>query len=222
MSRSDRVLRAGVVLAVAGVAVQTVAHLVNLFVLDDRYSSLDVSGEHTAFAWASSIATFGAACAALLLAARPDTHSRRLMALMGVLLAYLSLDDYVEVHERLGTWTEDALGLPEAVGPRIWLLVYLPVLATAALLLLWSARNAPPRARRYQAAGIALLIAATLSEGVGVLTKLLEEHGFESPHRLRAALEEGLELAGWIVLAAGLAAAFYSEAVSDSPQSRDR
>jgi uncharacterized membrane protein len=222
VTESDRVLRAGVVLAVTGVAVQTAGHVVNLYVLDDRYSSLDVSAEHTAFAWASSVATFGAACAALLLAARPNTRSRRVMALLGVLLAFLSLDDFVEVHERLGTWTEDALGLPEAIGPRIWLLIYLPVLATAALLLIWSARNAPPRAARYQAAGIGLLIAATLSEGVGVLTKLLEEHGLESPHRLRAALEEGLELGGWIVLAAGLAAAFYSQAVSDSPPSRDR
>jgi hypothetical protein len=222
VTESDRVLRAGVVLAVTGVAVQTAGHLVNLYLLDDRYSSLDVSAEHTAFAWASSVATFGAACAALLLARRPNPGSRRLMALLGVLLAFLSLDDFVEVHERLGTWTEDVLGLPEAIGPRIWLLVYLPVLATAALLLLWSARNAPPRAARYQAAGIALLIAATLSEGVGVLTKLLEEHGLESPHRLRAALEEGHELGGWIVLAAGLAAAFYSEAISDNPPSRDR
>jgi hypothetical protein len=207
---------------VAGVTVQTAAHLVNLFLLDDRYSSLNVSAEHTPLAWASTVATFGAACGALLLAARPETRGRGQMALLGVLLAYLSLDDHVEVHERLGTWTEDALGLPNAVGPRIWLLVYLPVLAAAGLLLLRSARNAPPRPGRYQAAGIVLLIAATLSEGVGVLTKLLEEHGIETPHRLRAAVEEGLELGGWIVLAAGLAAAFYAEAVSDRPPTRGR
>ena len=144
------------------------------------------------------------------------------MALLGVLLAYLSLDDQVEVHEQLGTWTENALGLPEAIGPRIWVLVYLPVLAAAALLLVWSASNAPARPGRYQMAGIMLLIAATLTEGAGVLTKLLENHGFESPHRLRAALEEGLELAGWIVLASGLAAASYARDLSDRLPSRDR
>ena len=210
MTAADRLLRAGVVLALVGVGVQTVLHLLNLFVLDDRYFHLDVSNEQTAFSWASTVATFAAACAALLLAARPGTQGRGRFALLALLLAHLSLDDFVEVHERLGEWTEDALDLPEAVGVRIWVLVYLPVLAAAALLLLWSALNAPPQPRRYQLAGIGLLVAATFTEGIGVLTKLLEEHGWDWPHRVRAAVEEGFELGGWIILASGLFAAFYS------------
>lgn len=222
MTASDRLLRAGVVLAIAGTAVQTALHLVNLFALDDRYYHLDVSAERTAFTWASTVATFAAACAALLLAAHPETPRRGLMLLFGALLAWLSLDDFVEVHERLGDWVGDTLGLPEAIGPRIWVLAYLPVLAVTSLLLLWSALNAPPRPRRYQLAGIGLLVGAVASEALGALTKLLEEHGVETPHRLRAALEEGLELSGWIVVAAALTAALYCEPVSDTGRSRDR
>jgi len=91
----------------------------------------------------------------------------------------------------------------------------------AALLLVWSALSSPPRTRRYQLAGIGLLVAAVLSEGLGVLTKLLEEHGIETPHRLRAGLEEGLELGGWILIAAGLVAVLYAGPVSDSDRSPD-
>jgi hypothetical protein len=220
LTASDRLLRAGLVLAVAGTAAQTLIHLVNLFVLGDRYYHLDVSAEQTAFSWASTVATFAAACAALLVAARPETHRRGRMLLLAASLAYLSLDDFVELHERLGDWVGDELGLPEAIGPRIWVIVYLPVLVAAALLLVWSALSSPPRPRRYQLAGIGLLVAAVLSEGLGVLTKLLEEHGIETPHRLRAGLEEGLELSGWILIAAGLVAVLYSEQVSDSDRNR--
>jgi hypothetical protein len=143
------------------------------------------------------------------------------MLLLAAALAYLSLDDFIELHERLGDWVGDELGLPEAIGPRIWVIVYLPVLVAAALLLVWSALSSPPRPRRYQLAGIGLLVAAVLSEGLGVLTKLLEEHGIETPHRLRAGLEEGLELGGWILIAAGLVAVLYAGPVSDSDRSPD-
>jgi hypothetical protein len=209
------------VLAVGATAAQTLIHLVNLFALGDRYYHLDVSAEQTAFSWASTVATFAAACAALLLAARPDTPRRGRMLLLAAALAYLSLDDFIELHERLGDWVGDELGLPEAIGPRIWVIVYLPVLVAAALLLVWSALSSPPRPRRYQLAGIGLLVAAVLSEGLGVLTKLLEEHGIETPHRLRAGLEEGLELSGWILIAAGLVAVLYAWPVSDSERIPD-
>jgi hypothetical protein len=58
-----------------------------------------------------------------------------------------------------------------------------------------------------------LLVAAVVSEALGILTKLVEEHGIESPHRLRAGLEEGLELAGWVLIAAALIAMLYTPSV---------
>jgi len=222
VTAEHRLLRTAVVLAAAGVALQTFIHVFNLFVLNDRYYHLDASAEKTVFAWASSAATFAAACAALLLAATPTVARRGVMLILGLLLAQLSLDDFVEIHERLGVAVDDALDLPEAVGPRIWVLLYMPLLAFTALLLVWSARQAPPRAARYQLAGLGLLVLGVISEGFGVFTKLLQEHGIESPHRLRAGVEEGFELAGWIILAAGLTATFYARQVSGTFLSRDR
>ncbi len=210
-SPADRLLRAGLLLAVAGVAFQTIVHLVNLFAFDDRYYHLDLSAEHTVFSWVNAVAIFAAACGALLHAMDPATRGRWRFGLLAALLAHLSLDEFFEIHERLGEWVAGWLDLPETVGVRIWLLAYLPVLAAAALLLFWSARTAPPKPRRFQLAGLALLVAAALSEGLGIFTKLLEDEGWGKPHRMRAALEEGLELGGWIVLAAGILAAFYAQ-----------
>lgn len=218
----DRLLRSAVVLAVAGVAIQTFIHVFNLFVLNDRYYHLDVSAEKTVFAWASSAATFAAACACLLIAAVPETKGRLRMTVLGLLLAHLSLDDFVEIHERLGVEVDKALNLPEFIGPRVWVLVYLPLLAVAAALLVWAAFESPPRPGRYQLAGLGLLVLGVASEAFGVVTKLLEEHGIESPHRLRAGLEEGLELGGWILLAAGLTATFYVQRINGTARSLDR
>jgi hypothetical protein len=218
----DRLLRTGVALAVAGVAIQTLVHVVNLFVLDDRYYHLDVSAEKTVFAWASSAATFAAACASLLIAAIPQTKRRLWMLILGLLLAQLSLDDFVEIHERLGVEVDDLLDLPEFIGPRVWVVVYFPLLVVAAALLVWSALESPPRPSRYQLAGLGLLVLGVASEALGVFTKLLEEHGIESPHRLRAGLEEGLELGGWILIAAALTAAFYVRRLNGTARSLDR
>jgi len=62
----ERLLRIGVVLAVAAVGIQTLAHLANEFLLDDRVEGLDADVEGNAFTWASSVAVFAVAIAALL------------------------------------------------------------------------------------------------------------------------------------------------------------
>ena len=155
------------------------------------------------------MATFAAALGALAWAFVDERVRARALAL-GALLAYFSLDDFVELHERFGQELADAADLPEAVGARIWILIYLPLLALGGLLV-WSIvpRTLPP-IRRFQLAGLGLLVAAVLSEGLGVFTKALEERGFESPHAVRAGVEEAVELAGWSLLAAGLFAAAYA------------
>jgi hypothetical protein len=213
LTESDRLLRTGLILAVVASIGQTLGHVVNLFALHDRYYHLDVSSEGTAFSWASTAATFAAACGALLLAARPETHRRSLMVVLGASLAYVSLDDFIELHERSGDWVADRIGAPEFVGPRLWVFLFLPILAAAARLLAWTASQAPARPPRYLLAGMGLLVAAVVSEALGILTKLVEEHGIESPHRLRAGLEEGLELAGWVLIAAALIAMLYTPSV---------
>lgn len=205
---TERLLKTGVALAVVGAGLQAVVHLFNLFALDRRYYQLDASGEGTAFAWASTMATFAAALGALFWAGS-DQRVRGRAVLLAALLTYFSFDDFVQVHERFGQDLADAVDLPEAVGVRIWILIYLPLLGLAAYIVWTISVHTMERIRRFQLGAIALLAAGVVSEGAGILTKALEERGFESPHVVRAGLEEAVELAGWTVLTAALFAAAY-------------
>jgi hypothetical protein len=205
---ADRILRLGVVLAVVGVVFQSAVHLFNYFALDERYASLDVSAEHTAFAWVSTAASFAAACGALLLALRRE-RDRPLLLLAAALIAYFSMDDFVEIHERVGYELAQRIDLSESVAQRFWLLVFAP-LFFAALWILWRiARATPGEPGRYQKLALGLLVAGVVAEGAGILTKRLEEDGNGTPHSIRALFEEGFELSGWVILAAAFFAAFY-------------
>jgi anaerobic C4-dicarboxylate transporter len=215
---SDRILRAGVVTAVAGAAAQILVHLLNVFAFDSRYYKLDASAEGTPFSWVSSMATLGVALGVLAWGVLDPAVRTRALAL-AVLFAYFSFDDFVEVHERIGDAIEDRLDLPEAVGPRIWIAIYLPLLAAAALALRSMFRHTSPSIRRYQIAGLALLVASVAAEGVGVITKKVQEHGIDSPHLVRAGFEEAIEIAGWSVLAAAMFAAAYAVLERKAPVS---
>jgi hypothetical protein len=198
----------GVVLAVVGVTVQTVIHFFNYLALDERYAEFDVSSEHTIFAWAATAAAFGAAVAALVLALRRS--DRRLLLLLALLLAYFSLDDFVEIHERLGFELAQGLGLSENVSQRFWLVLFTPLFAFALWVLWRVAENSGGRPQRYQQLAIGLLLGGVFMEAVGLVTKNLADEGRDAPHVVRAAFEEGFELGGWIILTAGLFAAFYA------------
>ena len=54
-----------------------------------------------------------------------------------------------------------------------------------------------------------MLVAAVACEVVGVVTKPLDRRGIAWPDILRVGIEEGIELAGWIVASAGLTALVY-------------
>jgi hypothetical protein len=60
--------------------------------------------------------------------------------------------------------------------------------------------------------GVALFGPGYVLEAAGIVTKRIEESGFELPHLIRAGLEESVELAGWILVAAGLAAGMLAAA----------
>jgi hypothetical protein len=200
-----RALHLGWTLGAAAGATLLVAHLVNHVALDNRIGTLQASAEHNVWSWAASMTTFAAGIAALLYA-HWSPHPRRALAL-GALLVYFALDDWVEIHENVGDEVSEALGLPGYVGPRLWVALYLP-LAGAVVALLWLvAEESGGRARRAILGGLALLAAGYGLEAIGIVTKRFEERGVELPHAVRAGLEEGAELAGWVVVAAGLSAA---------------
>ena len=71
-------LRAGIWLAVAAVAVQTVLHLANLVLFGSRFTILDVESDVSLWAWASTAAEAAAAATAALLAILPRRIAWRL------------------------------------------------------------------------------------------------------------------------------------------------
>jgi hypothetical protein len=211
------VLRFGLRLALLAVLVQTTAHLVNEFLLDDRVQGLDADVEGTSFTWASSVATFTVALAAVLHAVAFERNRREFGLLAGIAL-WFSLDDVAVIHERAALELgEDVLGLPDYAAVRLWLVLYLPLLLLVGLVLWRIAQESPPPTDRAVRLGLGLLVASIPVEIVGLGTRRLAERGTDVPEVFRVALEEGLELGGWIVLAAGLTALLCSVLMRTAP-----
>ena len=98
----------------------------------------------------------------------------------------------------------------ESLGPIddgarvVWPIVYLPVLV-AAFVLLWTlSQVVPRRADRLLRLGLVLLVGAIVVE---IATAAIIEAGYERDsllYNLEVALEEGLELSGWMLVATAL------------------
>jgi hypothetical protein len=200
----ERLLRIGVRLAVFAVAVQTLAHLSNEFLFDDRVEGLDADIEGNVFTWASSVTTFTVGLAAFLHALAFSTRTREFGAL-AALGVWFSLDDAIQVHERVALELgEDVLGIADFVAVRLWLVLYLPLLLLAGFLLWNLVEVLWEPAGRTVRLGLFLLAGSIPVEIAGAGTRWLDEEGTSVPEDLRIALEEGLELGGWILVAAGL------------------
>ena len=206
----DRVLALGRGLALVGGTALLLGHVFNHVALDDRIGELQASAEHNVWSWAATMATLAAGLAALL-HSRSSSAPRESVAL-GALLVFFSLDDFLEIHENAGLDVSESLGLPDYVGPRLWVFLYLP-LAAAGLVLLWRvAAELGGRPRSSILLGVALFGSGYVLEAAGIVTKRIEESGYELPHLIRAGLEESVELAGWILVAAGLSAGMLAAA----------
>jgi len=193
----DRILGWGLTVAVAGSAAQTAIHLLNAAFLDEQ--QFNVNFEGNPFAWASTVVTFAVAFLAFVCAAAL-VSGRRWFLVLGALTAFLSLDDMVVIHERAGVVFADALGLSVVFDSVLWPAVYLPILAAVFTLLIVVTRRAPPRARRFVALGLALLASALVAE----MSSFSWSTDNSTLHVLEGAVEEAAELAGWIVIAAGM------------------
>jgi hypothetical protein len=200
-----RTLQVGVALALGLAALQSIAHLVNVVFFDLRIDMINADSDSGAFAWSSSVATFGAALVLCLLAIMRPTRSWPLVALAGA-VAFMSLDDMAGLHERvsdLGT----ALGPIDHFARIFWPLVFMPLLAATFVGLFGVAAGLRIAPGRALLAGLALLVVAIALEMVSpILFALGSDHG-ELAYELEVVLEEGAELAGWILVSTGLAAA---------------
>ena len=185
-----RLRRLGIALTVAAVAVQSVLHAVNAVFLGADVEILDADAEATPATWASSVAVFAAALAAAMLAVAVPSR-RRLFGVLAAVLAFLSLDDVAQFHERLNRFGET------------WTLYALPLLALT-LVLLWRVAQTLSRPeRRLVYLGLSLLVLAVAME---TLQRAWLD-GYEEGSWVReldTGLEEAFELAGWGLVATAL------------------
>lgn len=157
--------------------------------------------EGTAFSWANATALSVGALAALLTGLAVRANAARGFVLAG-LLAFLSLDEHAEVHERAGGQTAQALGLDqETTTSLLWPIVYMPLLALLVVLLLAAAAAGGPQVRRFVLAGIGLLGAAVLIE---LATAPWTGTQYTTVHRMEGVFEEAFELVGFVLIAAAL------------------
>jgi hypothetical protein len=204
-----RLCDAGVVLAGVAFGVLLLGHIANHALFDGDYWNLNPGTEGNAWTWASSAAVFAAGFALLVRTVAVEER-RWYYGGLGAALAFFSLDDAVEIHERVGRWvgTRALESAPGWLQNRTWLVLYVPILVFVAVAL-WRESNGTHHARRTLRLGLLLLVAGIATEAFGVVTKPIDRRGVAWPDILRIGVEEGLELAGWIVVAAGLTALVY-------------
>ncbi len=94
------VVRTGLRLTAIAVVGQTTLGLTNLRLLDNRFPNLDPAGEGNLPTWLSVVCAFAGAFAPFLHAV-VFTERRLLYRSLAAALAYVSLDDFVQIHERL-------------------------------------------------------------------------------------------------------------------------
>jgi hypothetical protein len=195
-----RVCAAGVWLAIALVVLQSVVDTANEYLLTAPRDGLNPGREGNVFTWASVAGSYAAGLGAFLLAA--FDARRRLAALAaGLILVYFSLDDLLTLHERV----DEAIG---GGSLHADVLLFAPLFVA---LLLTLARLRPlldDRPRRILDAGaLCLVLAVVFDEVVVEITLRLAERGVTWPHHIKGVFEEGLELAGMLLLATAFAGA---------------
>lgn len=188
--------RAILQLAAGAALVQALVYLLGLAFLERGFRLADLDAEQTVFSWTTSAVIVVAAAACLLSLARGSGW--RYLWLAG-LLGFLSLDESIALHERVGGLAVK-FGMWVELGRLIWVLVYLPLLA----LILWEIWVGGGHDRGVTSIGLTLLVVAVGIEAFSWVPLMGELSLTDAPYRIGVVLEEGAELAGWICIAGGL------------------
>lgn len=200
----ERVITWGIALSIAGLLVQTAMHLTNFVVFDGDINGLDADEDFSAPSWAGISATFVAGTGALLLGL---VLRRGVFYALAGLFTFLSFDDFMRVHEKIGeVGTVVGISEEEELGRVIWPLLFLPLLAAGAALIWIAANQFSGRASWLIRAGLFLLASAIVLEASSsALFQLGYEHG-SWLYQIEVVLEEGSELVGWTWIATALLA----------------
>lgn len=152
--------------------------------------------------WLSVAAVFAAALAAAIHAIHVSRRRRR-FALLAAILAFLSIDDALGLHERVTADLAAALGLGRH-GDVLFLLPYFPLLLAAFLFVWTAARESHGAARWTLSCGLMLLVAALGIRAIAALVSLedIRLAGWQRTLGLEALHDA--ELLAWVLVAAGL------------------
>lgn len=194
------VVRITLLLSAAAVVLLVVTHLLNRFALDSRVNAFDADADESAWGWAGVVAESSAALLLGLLAV--TSARRRATAAAAFAVAFLSLDDFLALHERISRIGEH---LPFShAGRVVWPLVFLPLFAVV-FVLLWRLAEGETVRALVRGGLLLLVVAVGLEMGSSLLFAEGEGHGSVA-YEAEVAVEEALELAGWTWIAGGLAA----------------
>jgi len=196
---SERLLTWGAYTAVAVVVFQTAGHLYDWLATDLDIVLLNADHDQAVYAWVPTTAIFTGALALFLQQQiHPVTGFRRWLP---AVLAYLSLDEMVALHERV-LKVLDKLNIAASHGRVIWPVIYLPLLAATTIALWRMARTMVPRAGLFVQAGLVMLATAVMLEVGSVV--LVDD--YENAYQVEVVVEQNLELAGWTLIGSALLA----------------
>jgi hypothetical protein len=181
--RSGRLAWVGLAVALAFIAAQTAAHLVDFWAFGLRNAALDADAEGTAFAW-FAISALGLGAVAAGTAAVQSVGDRSRLGLLTVLLVLIVGAEASDARERIPHGT-----------------AVLAVLFVLALTLLWTV---PSRTVRT---GVALVVASLAIHVLGPpLASALGYGPDDALYQVKVALKEGTERGGFVAIALGLCA----------------
>lgn len=179
--------RAAAGLAAGSIVVFGIAHAVNAWVYDREFAALDAGTGSSLFEWIGTLAVALSASAAVVCGFRERDP---LLFLLGGLLAIVAIDDVLGLHK-------DAPG-----GNLVLASVLLPI-----FVLLWRLPRNYGAAKRATRIGL-LLLAFSVVVG-GVAERLVNRQDWthrDAGYELKILLKDGSEVAGWMLVAAGLLA----------------
>jgi hypothetical protein len=187
---TDRLIAIGLAATTAVVLAGVVAQLVGYGPLHGRVEALDSSSDGGLFGIVGDISVTAAALAAWITLARVRPVSSAAVALPP-LLTFLAVDKATRLHDHIPGW----------------LAFYLPLLAATFVCVLAVARRLSRRCVQLAMTGLALLAGSFLVHQYG---EWLLHHsgtfGIAWARQVKAAVKHGSEVAGWFVVAVGLAA----------------
>jgi uncharacterized protein YqgC (DUF456 family) len=198
-----RVVRVGAVLAVIAVLGQTAVHLTNRAWISS--SSLDADVDGNVLTWISAEVVFTAALALALMGTLFRGHRLQTLLLAGVLAVFV-VDDLVALHERVSLKFVALLGVNADLARLAWPMLYGPLLLFV-LVALWQIGGRGSRSTVFSVRlGLVLLVAAVVIEALWAAWHVTAGRIGDWPDTVEVALEEGIELAAWTLIASGLVA----------------